>query len=135
MQTGLDFFSRLRLEKRGRHKGEFDLEQHALLPLIANVRMLAVYRGLRETATIERIKGLQSSGCLNVDLTETLLRAYHDFSRLKINRQLAAGGGREDLCFIDPRNLTPEEESCFRNGLEAVTAIEKIVYLSFTEHG
>ena len=135
MQTGLDFFNRLRLEKRGRHKGEFDLEQYALLPLIANVRMLAVCRGLLDTATIARIKGLQSRGCLNVDLTDRLLRACHDFSRLKINRQLAAGGGRENLCFIDPRKLTPEEESCFRNGLEAVAAIEKIVYLSFTEHG
>jgi CBS domain-containing protein len=135
MQTGLDFFSRLRLEKRGPHKGKFDLERYALLPLIANVRMLAVYRGLRETATIERIKGLLSCGCLNVDLTEILLRAYHDFSRMKIDRQLAVGCGRADLCFIDPRDLSPEEGSCFRNGLEAVTSIEKIVYLCFTEKG
>jgi hypothetical protein len=134
MQTGLDFFSRLRLEKRGPHKGKFDLEQYALLPLIANVRMFAVYRGLRETATMERIKGLLSRGCLNVDLADRLLRAYHDFSRLKIVRQLAEGG-MESLSFIDPRDLAPEEESCFRNGLEAVTALEKIIYLSFTEQG
>ena len=133
LPTGLNFFSRLRLEKSGLHKGKFELEQHALLPLIANVRMLAAFRGLRETGTIDRIKGLQLRGHLSVELTERLLRAFHEFSRLKINRQLTGGGGRESICYIDPRELTPEEEYRLRNGLEAVTVIEKIAYISFTE--
>ncbi|MCM2357718.1 MAG: DUF294 nucleotidyltransferase-like domain-containing protein [Geobacteraceae bacterium] len=133
MPTGLDFFSRLRLERRGRHRGEFDLEQYALAPLIANVRMLAFACGLRETNTIARIKGLQEQGRLSVELTDRLVRAYHDLTSLKVQRQLAAGCADGDGCFIDPQGLTADQEFRLRNGLEAVSGLEKIAYLSFTE--
>lgn len=133
MPTGLDFFSRLRLERRGPHRGEFDLEQYALAPLIANIRMLAIACGLRETNTIARIKGLQEQGRLSVELTDRLVRGYHDLTSLKIHRQLAAGCADGDGCFIDPHGLTTDQEFRLRNGLEAVSGLEKIAYLSFTE--
>ncbi|HEY6871222.1 MAG TPA: putative nucleotidyltransferase substrate binding domain-containing protein [Geobacteraceae bacterium] len=135
MPTGLDFFSRLRVEKRGRQRGKFDLEQFALAPLVTNIRMLAIYGALHETGTIARIKGLQAVGVLSVELTERLLRAYHDFTRLKIGRQLAEGCESEQGCFIDPQALTADEGERLRNGLETVAGLEKIAYLRFTEQG
>lgn len=135
MPTGLDFFSRLRVERSGSHRGEFDLEQFALAPLVTNIRMLTINCALHETSTIDRIKGLQERGHLDVDLTERLLLAYHDFTRLKVIRQLAGGCEDEGACFIDPQGLTADEESRLRNGLEAVTGLEKIAYLLFTEKG
>jgi CBS domain-containing protein len=135
MPTGLDFFSRLRLEKSGPYRGKFDLEQFALSPLITNVRMLTISRALHETSTIGRIKRLQEGGYLSVELTERLLRAYHDFIRLKVDRQLTGGCEDEQACFIDPQALTEDEGLRLRNGLEAVAGLEKIAYLSFTEQG
>jgi CBS domain-containing protein len=135
MPTGLDFFNRLRVEKSGRHRGTFDLEQYALLPLVANVRMLAAVGGLHETGTIGRIKGLQERGELSVELTERLLRAYHDFTRLKLDRQLAWGCDEERSRFVPHHELTPDEEQRLRSGLEAVAGLEKIAYLRFTGEG
>jgi len=135
MTSGLDFFNRLRREKSGRLRGEFDLEQYALAPLVTNVRILAVSDGLHEAATIGRIKGLQERGLLSVELTERLLRAYHDFTRLKLNRQLARGCDEDRSRFVNPHELTPDEERLLRNGLEAVAGLEKIAYLRFAEQG
>lgn len=135
MPGGLDFFNRLRVEKHGGHRGEFDLEQYALLPLVTNVRMLAVSDGLHETATIDRIKGLQGRGVLSVELTERLLRAYHDFTRLKLNLQLSQGCEQERCRFVSPPELAPDEERQLRSGLEAVAGLEKLAYVRFTEQG
>jgi CBS domain-containing protein len=135
MPTGLDFFNRLRVEKSGSHRGEFDLEQHALAPLVTNVRMMTVSAGLHEAGTIGRIKGLQERGQLSVELTERLLRAYHDFTRLKVNREITGGCEQDRFRFVNPQELTPDEEHRLRNGLEAVAGLEKIAYLHFSEQG
>ena len=102
MPVGLDFFSRLRVERRGRHKGEFDLSRYAIVPLIHNIRILAINNAVHDTATIARIKALQEHGHLSVELTERLLRAYHDFTSFKIRRQIAVGCEKEGGCYINP---------------------------------
>lgn len=135
MPTGLDFFSRLRVERSGRHRGEFDLEQFAIAPLVANIRILAIIHGVHEPGTIARIKGLQERGQLSVDLTERLLHAYHEFIRLKASRQLDVGCENEQSCFIDPEDLGEEGAYRLRAGLEAVSGLEKIAYLCFSEQG
>ncbi len=135
MTSGLDFFNRLRLEKSGSHRGEFDLERYALAPLVTNVRILAVSDGLHETATVDRIKGLQERGQLSVELTERLLRAYHEFTRLMLNRQITWTCETDRSRFVNPHELTPDEERLLRNGLEAVAGLEKIAYLRFAEQG
>jgi CBS domain-containing protein len=132
---GLDFFGRFKVEKRGRNRGKFALDQNALTPLVTNVRILALEFGLNETGTIARIKKLQEDSRLSVELAERLLRAFHDFSRLKILRQVEAGCENERACFIDPQVLTENEEKRLKTGMAAVTDLEKIVYLCFTEQG
>jgi signal-transduction protein with cAMP-binding, CBS, and nucleotidyltransferase domain len=133
--TGLDFFGRLKVEKGGRYRGRFDLEQYALAPLIANIRLQAIDAGLAETSTIDRIKGLQGVGRLSVELSERLLHAYHDFSRMKILLQIREGGVHERPCHINPRELDEEGDQKLRTGLEAVSDLEKITYLRFADHG
>ena len=135
MPAGLDFFSRLRVERSGRHRGEFDLEQFALVPLISKVRLLAISCALHETSTIKRIKGLQGLGHLSVELAERLLLAYHDFTRLKAASQLKTECEIAQTCFIDPKALTENEEQRLRNGLEAVSGLAIIAYLFFTKQG
>ena len=135
MPTGVDFFSRLRLERSGRNRGKFNLERFALDPLLSNVRMLAINCGLHETDTIGRIKALQEQGRLSVELTERLLLAWHDFMVFKIARQLGEGCEKESDCFIDPPESDTSDDLRLRSGLEAVAGLEKIAYLCFAEHG
>ncbi len=131
--SGLDFFGRLKVVKGGRLRGNFDLEQYALTPLINNLRMMALECGLTETGTIARVKGLQLGGHLSVELADRLLRAYHEFMRLKILRQIREGCENERTCYINPQDLSENEGQRLRTGLEAVTDLEKIAYLCFTK--
>jgi CBS domain-containing protein len=135
ISTGLDFFGRLKVEKSGRYRGRFNLEQYALNPLVTNIRMLAIDCGLAETGTIDRIKKLQGSGRLSVELAERLLHAYHDFTRLKLLNQVRTSCENVAACYIDPHDLSQDEDQRLRNSLESVSDLEKIAYLIFTEQG
>jgi CBS domain-containing protein len=132
---GLDFFGRLKVEKSGRNRGMFALDQRAIAPLVAKVRILALEFGLDDTGTVSRIKRLQEEGRLSVELAERLLAAFHDFSRLKIRRQIEAGCESERACFIYPQELTEDDEKRLKAGMAAVGDLDKIIYLCFTEQG
>jgi CBS domain-containing protein len=135
ISTGLDFFGRLKVEKSGRYRGKFNLDQYALTPLVTNIRMFAIECGLAETGTIDRIKGLQGTGRLSVELAERLLRAYHEFARFKVLNQIRLGCENVPVCYIDPRELSEDEDQRLRAGLESVSDLEKIAYLFFTDQG
>ena len=132
MHTGLDFFGRMRIEKSGPHRGLFNLEQHALSPLICNVRLLALKCGVTSTNTVERIKGIMERGDLPVELAERLLLAFHHFSAQKIKVELKRG---ETGVWLDIDQLSNAEEQALRAGLETLVTLQRIAYQAFTEHG
>ncbi|GFE56195.1 putative nucleotidyltransferase substrate binding domain-containing protein [Geobacter sp. AOG1] len=125
MATGLDFFGRLRVAKGGEHRGEFNLEQLALGPLVENIRILAVRAGLPETATVERIKSLLGRGELDVDLSQRLLRAYHDFVSQKLRLEIRRNG---EGAFFKPEELDEAKIESLKEGVEAVVNLQRIVY-------
>lgn len=133
MPIGFDFFGRLRVDRSRKHRGEFNLEQFALAPLVVNIRLLAIKYGLAEPATVGRVKGLVDRGGLSVELAERLLRAYHDFTRQKLLLEIRDGAQGAQELFFNPEELTEEEMVSFKNGLEAVGNLQRIVYQSFVE--
>lgn len=134
MATGLDFFGRLRVAKGGEHRGEFNLEQFALGPLVENVRIMAVRVGLPVTATVGRIKSLLEKGELNVDLSQRLLRAYHDFASQKLRLEIHRSGGGEGA-FVKPEELLDSETDALKVGVEVVVNLQRIVYQRFVANG
>lgn len=132
MTTGLDFFGRLRVAKGGEHRGEFNLEQFALGPLVENIRILTVRAGLPETATVERIKSLLGRGELDVDLSQRLLRAYHDFVSQKLRLEIRRNG---EGAFLKPEELDETEVESLKEGMEAVVNLQRIVYQRFVGNG
>jgi CBS domain-containing protein len=134
LPAGLDFFGRLRVERSGPDKGRFNLEQYALIPLVANVRVMALKYGIADTSTIDRLKKLMEDGRLGVELTERLLIAYQEFFKRKIAslfQNYAAGGG----IFIAPEEHDEDGQLEFRKALEALINLQKLVYLNFVEQG
>ena len=136
MTTGLDFFGRLRVAKHGAHRGEFNHEQFAFAPLVANVRVLAMDAGVAATATVDRIKGLLEGGRLDVDLAQRLLRSYHDFMARRLTIEIARGAGAGySEYYLKPEELSSAEEEELKSGLEAVMSLQRIVYQSLAVHG
>jgi CBS domain-containing protein len=134
MPTGLDFFGRLRVAKTGPHRGEFNLLQYVLMPLIENVRVLAVRAGVTPTSTIDRIKGLLNKGELGVDLSQRLLRAYHDYVSLRLLQETRDDGGGDEA-FLRPEELTESDLETLKGGLETLVTLQRIVYQGCGEPG
>jgi len=132
MPGGLDFFGRFRMEKSSGHKLVFPLEKYALLPLVANVRILAIRDGIRETSTLNRIRRLVEAGSLNVEMSERLMRAFHEIETLQIREELLVRGRRAE---IDAVQLADETEYRLKSALESISNLQKIVYSHFMDQG
>ena len=132
MPLALGLFGGLKVERRGIHRGEIDIEQLALDPLVMNICVLAVRHGVTVTNTIERIRTLLNRGELTVDLAERLMRAYHEISRHRIAGQLGENGAKG--IFLNPEELSDEVGQRFRSALESVASLQKYVHFCFAEH-
>ncbi|KAF0220398.1 MAG: hypothetical protein FD174_1299 [Geobacteraceae bacterium] len=133
MPIGLDFFGRLRVDKSGNHRGEFNLEQFALTPLIMNICVMAIRHEVAATGTVDRIKGVLERGRLGVELAERLLMAYHDFASLKVFQEIRGGAAEAEGVFLNPDDMSEAEERNLKNGMEAVVNLQRIVYQTFAE--
>jgi signal-transduction protein with cAMP-binding, CBS, and nucleotidyltransferase domain len=135
MPVALGFFGGLRVERSGEHRGEFNVEEFALAPLVKNITILACRFGLSETGTIPRIKKLVGNGRLDVELGDRLLRAYHEFSRQRIVEDVTRAVEAPSGFYLNPENLNDEDMNNFKNGLESVATLQTIVYQVFAEQG
>ena len=127
LPLGFDFFGRLRVEKSGSHRGKFNLLEFALTPLVQTIQVLSVRSPRTATETVDRIRQLQEAGDINVDLSGKLLRAYHEFTRRKLILEVGGIGNEPTGFYFDPHELSHEEESRFKQGLEAVFSLQRIV--------
>ena len=134
MPGSLGYLGGFKVERGGAHRGEINLHTFAQLPLLANVRVLAVRYGIAETNTIARVKMLLDGGHLDVDLADRLLRAWHEITRQKVLLEVAGKGGGEEY-FVNPEKLTEEVVESLKSGMEALSNLQRIVYGSFAEEG
>ena len=125
-------FGGWRLERNGEHRGELNLEELALAPLLMTVRILSVHVGIHTAGTVNRIKELLEKGALDVDLAERLLKAFQCFMRLKILSEIRS---EESGAFCNPEEFDEEEEVRFRSSLEAVLHLQKIAYQRMVGQG
>lgn len=125
---GFNFFGNLKVEKAGRHRGEFNLVQFALDPMVVTLRMLAIQKGIGETSTPDRIRKLQYAGELGVDLATRLLNTYKDFLRIKLFEELSGKGREKEGFYLDSEDLSRFDESCLKQGLDAIFSLQRIVY-------
>ena len=132
MPVARSIFGWFRVIRSGEHRGEFNLEQLALTPLLMTVRFMALRKGILGTGTSERIKSLCRGRQLDVELAERLLSACHEFAVHRIKLEISRNSGLEDL-FFNPEELVDGEKERFKLGLEAVVNLQKLLYQELTE--
>jgi CBS domain-containing protein len=98
---------------------------------VENIRVLAVRADVPQTSTIDRIKSLLQKGKLGVDLSQRLLRAYHDFVSLGLQQEMRDDGG--DKAFLRPEELSESDLEALKGGLETLVNLQRIVYQSCGE--
>jgi signal-transduction protein with cAMP-binding, CBS, and nucleotidyltransferase domain len=132
MPLALGRFGRWRLQRNGEHRGELDLEELALGPLVMTLRILAVHSGINTCGTVDRIQALVEKGALDVELAERLLKAYQCLMQLKMLSEIRS----EDSGFFwNPEELDGGAEARLRSSLEAVLNLQKITYQRIVVQG
>ncbi len=133
MRLPLGFFGGLKVEKSGAHRGAINMDAQAIGPLVANVRTMAVSAELSVTGTADRIRELVRSGRLNVDPAGRALEAFHHLQRWKMAAEVAKGVSGDLLdVYVWPERLSPQEHESFKECLDAIAGIERLVVQNLT---
>jgi CBS domain-containing protein len=129
------FLGNYRVERTGSHRGKLDLNRWACLPLVSMVRLQAVAGGFAETGTLERIQALIRAGTLDVELGKRLLQGGIEIFRLKALLEVRENAGPGNGAYLLPGTLSSSDEVAFREGLEAVTNLQKVIHSNLAEKG
>ena len=132
LPLAIGHFGRWRLQRSGAHRGELDLEEFALGPLVACIRVLAVHAEIGASGTVARIQTLLAKGALDVELAERLLKAYQCFMQLKIRHEI---DGKSRGAFCIPAQLGEAELARFKGAIQAVLSLQKIGYQRIVGQG
>jgi CBS domain-containing protein len=132
LPLALGRFGGLRLQRTGEHRGELNLDELALGPLVMTLRVLALHFGIMASGSVDRIRRLLEKGALDVELAGRLLKAYQCLMQLKILSEIR---NEESVAFCSPEEFDEEEDARFRSSLEAVLSLQKIAYQRLVGQG
>jgi DNA polymerase-3 subunit epsilon/CBS domain-containing protein len=123
VQATLSWFGGFRTED-----GRIDLKKGALLPIVANARLLAIQFGVLARSTPERLAGVRDLGIGGAADLERLGEIHGLIVDCILRQQLHdIAEGRRPTNRIDPRRLTGAGQSGLKAALRAVAAIEPMV--------
>ena len=132
MKVGLKMFGRLWTDRKGEHKGKLNLKLLGWAPLVMNVRILAVRRGVAATNTLERITALEKSGSFSPAAAGALRDAYHLLTRHRILLQIRCRQGEQtDSYFLDPDLLSAGERDELRGALTTIRELQQVLRTNF----
>lgn len=137
LSNGLGLLGKLKLEKSGAERGLFRLLDHGLLPLSAAVSVLSLVKQVDVDGTPQRIRELLLKRELNVDMAERMLHTWHTLHELRLQREqdVAAAAAADEALHIDPEKLDSGRLQELHDALESVAAIQRYVYVVYTEAG
>jgi len=98
----IGFFKSFVVEKDGAHKNELNLKVKGVAPLVDIIRLFALERGVRETATLERLDVLRGSHTIVQEYADEFEHALEFIMLLRIHHQFAqmSAGGRRTTSSI-----------------------------------
>ncbi len=125
-QVALGWFGSFVTEKdKPEHKGKMNLKHSGTLPLVSNLRILALRAGIKETGTRERIDRLHDLGVLDRDEWDYLRGAFRHITHLLLRQQLAdyRDPGVEVGNYVHPDALSEREKDILINSFKAIDAL------------
>jgi len=132
MKLALGFLKRIWTEGDGEHKGEFNLKLLGWAPLVMNIRVLAINRGIPATSTLRRIELLQQEGRFSAEMAADLSDAYHVLTRHRIILQIKEIKGiQRDSYYLNPYMLDSEDREQIRQSLLRISDLQKVIDSNF----
>lgn len=124
----IGFLKTLVVEKDGEYKDRLDLKTRGLSPLIDIIRLFALERGLRETATVERINTLKDNHPIVKEYADELLHSFEFIMLLKIQTQFEQLREGQDINnFIHSHKLSNLEKRIAKETFQLIGKIQDLI--------
>ncbi len=130
--TGL--LGRFLTERRGEHRGEFDIKRSGLIFVVEGVRILALRRGIRETSTLKRISKLVDGEHLNADDGEYFEGAFRFLLHFALDSQVEEAMEDEKIdTYVNPSLMSSRNREMLRHSYKAVSKLQDLIAAEFGE--
>jgi signal-transduction protein with cAMP-binding, CBS, and nucleotidyltransferase domain len=132
--VALGWFGRFITEKeKPEHRGEINLKHTGTLPLVQNIRMMALREGVVETPTLVRIDKLREKEILGTDEADYLRGAYRHITFLLLRQQIADfKAGLSVGNYVHPDALSERERDILKDSFHAIEALRKRMHSEMT---
>jgi CBS domain-containing protein len=124
----LSAFKKFVLEKRGDHRGRFDLKEKGIRPLVDIVRLYALKAGVWETSTQDRMDILRGGSPFIREYGQELEYAFEVMNGLRVRAQYE--NWRQDSrphSYIDPDQLNQLEKKALKEIFSLIARIQVTV--------
>ena len=122
------FFRGLVVEPTGEHRGQLDLKQRGVLPIVDLARWAGIAAGVTSASTGERLRAAAAGGTLSEAHARTLEDALTLIMALRVEHQVEQlRAGKEPDDFVNPATLSGLTRSYLREAFRAVASVQKHV--------
>lgn len=118
----LTMFGRIRVERRGEHKGKFDIKKAGIFAITVGTSLLALETGSIGGTTWDKLELLGKRKIFNPRDLEAIEEAFTYLVTLRLKWQLRElSAGRKPTNHVDPRDMTDRERNELLQALKGVT--------------
>lgn len=124
----LGMFGRIRVERRGEHRGELDIKKAGIFAITEGASLLALEQGVTGGSTWDKLAQLRQLGVLTGEDCETIDAAFTYLVQLRLQRQVKAlASGRPPSNHLNPLAMTDKERDQLRHALKGVGTFLRIL--------
>lgn len=122
------FFRGLVVESTGEHRGQLDLKNGGVIPIVDLARWAGISAGVTSASTSERLRAAAAAGTLTDAQARTLEDALTLITGLRVEHQVQQlHAGRDPDDYVDPARLSELTRSYLREAFRAVASVQKRV--------
>lgn len=129
----INFFRRFVVEKKGKHKGAFDIKV-AILPIIDFARLYALNSDIADTNTLRRLFRLHKMAVLTDSEYKDLVQTYNYLMRLRFLRQMTViiDEKMEPDNYITPSRLSYLDQAMLKKAFLRIKKFQQKLSFDFT---
>jgi CBS domain-containing protein len=124
----LDFFGKIECEKKGVHKGKFDIKISGLSPIIDTARFSALELQTFQTSTVERLAEMKDRSCMAAEFSVDLEQAFEFLMSLRLRHQYEQiREGSQPDNFINPQCLSMMEKTVLKESFKLIATVQESI--------
>ncbi|MBE0599619.1 MAG: CBS domain-containing protein [Desulfuromonadales bacterium] len=127
-QPPLGWFGRIKVTRRGEHRGKVDLKRAGIFAFTLGASLLALDEGIIGGSTWEKIEELGRRGVISPGDLEAIDESFTFLVQMQLQRQLRdLASDRPPTNQVDPLVMTDKVRDQFREALQGVATLLRVI--------